>query len=298
MKGTDRAVLVAFLAVGFLVAFYMMSIKPKREEAALLGDEVAALEAQVAEQEQIATYAQQARDDFPKYYGRMVVLGKAVPEGADTASLLVTLNSLSNEAGIAFQSFQLAASGDSAAAAAAPVAPTTPPPTTDGSTPPPADGSTPPADGSTPPADGSTAPAPAVGSTPTGTTTAAPATESAAAALPIGATVGTAGLPTLPYDLDFKGNFFQIADFVSELDKDISLREDSGNVKVDGRLMTVDGFALKGGQPGPSPILDASFLVTTYVTPADQGLTLGASPQGPAAVPGQPSLTQTASTTP
>ena len=296
MKGTDRAVLIAFLAVGLLVAFYVMVLSPKREEASLLGDEVTALEASIAEQEQLASYAQQARDEFPTYYGRMVVLGKAVPEGADTASFLVTLNSLSGDAGIQFQSLQLAATGDSAAPAA-PAAPATPAPSTDGSTPP-ADGSAPPADGSAPPADGGAAPAPAVGSTPTGTTTPAPATESAAATLPIGATVGAAGLPTLPYDLDFTGNFFQIADFVSELDKEISLREDSGNVKVDGRLMTVDGFALKGGAPGASPILDASFHVTTYVTPADQGLTLGATPEGPAPVPGQPPLTQTSSVSP
>ena len=53
--------------------------------------------------------------------------------------------------------------------------------------------------------------------------------------------------------------------------------------------MTVDGFALQGGAPGSSPTLEASFLLTTYVTPADQGLTLGATPEGPAAVPGSPS---------
>lgn len=280
--------LVAFLAVGLLIAFYLMVLSPKREEASLLGDEVTALESQISEQESLATYAQQARDDFDTFYGRMVVLGKAVPEGADTASFLVQLNSISEATDVNFNNLQLAAGGDAAAAAA----PTpTPAPTTDGSTPPPADGSV-------PPADGSAAPAPAVGSTPTGTTTPAPATESTAASLPIGATVGAAGLPTLPYDLDFTGNFFQIADFVSELDNEISLREDSGSVKVDGRLMTVDGFALTGGAPGSSPELEASFLLTTYVTPAEQGLTLGASPQGPAAVPGQPPLTQTASVSP
>jgi Tfp pilus assembly protein PilO len=292
MKGTDRAVMVAFLAVGLLVAFYLMILSPKREEASLLGDEVTQLEAQIAEQEQVATYAQQAREDFPTYYGRMVVLGKAVPEGADTASLMVTLNAISNDVGTEFNGLQLAAGTDSAAAAA-PTAPATPTPPADGSAPP-ADGSAPPADGSAPPAEGV---APAVGTTPTGTTP-APATESAAASLPIGATVGAAGLPTLPYDLDFMGNFFQIADYVSELDKDITLREDSGNVKVDGRLMTVDGFALTGGRPGPDPVLDASFLVTTYVTPAEQGLTLGASPTGPAPVPGQAPLTQTSSVSP
>ena len=79
-----------------------------------------------------------------------------------------------------------------------------------------------------PPADAGGEPAPEsdtdAAAAPSVTGVAAPATETAAANLPIGATVGSAGLPTLPYDLDFKGNFFQVADFVSGLDELISLR--------------------------------------------------------------------------
>ena len=208
----------------------------------------------------------------------MVVLGKAVPEEADSASLLVQLNSLSQGAGTQFQSLMLAQAQGGASETA------TPPPTA------------PPAEGTAPPA-GETAPAPGATATPTGTTP-APATEAAAATLPIGATVGPAGLPTLPYDLGFTGNFFQIADFLGELDQSIKLREESGQVKVDGRLATVDGFALKGGEPGSDPTLVASFLMTTYLTPADQGLTLGATPEGPATATGQPDLTQTAAVSP
>ncbi len=52
MKGTDRAIMVAFLAVALLAGFYLMVLSPKREEAAVLGDDVTALEAQIAEQEQ------------------------------------------------------------------------------------------------------------------------------------------------------------------------------------------------------------------------------------------------------
>ena len=282
MKTTDRAVMIGFLAVGLLVGFYLMVLSPKREEAKTLGDEVAQLEASIAEQEQLATYAQQARDEFPKYYGRMVVLGKAVPEEADSASLLVQLNSMSEAAGTSFQTLALAQAQGGASATA------TPPPTEAA-----------PAEGTTPPS-GEAAPAPAVGSeaTTAAGTTAVPATEASAASLPIGATVGSAGLPTLPYDLGFTGNFFQIADFLGELDESIKLREESGQVTVDGRLATVDGFALEGGAPGSSPTLEASFLMTTYLTPADQGLTLGATPEGPATVTGDPQLAQTASVTP
>lgn len=283
MKGTDRAIVISLLAAGLLGAFYFMVLSPKREEASKLGEEVVALEAAVSEQEQTAAFAEEARKDFPKYYGRMVVLGKAVPQAADSASLLVELTSISDDAGVEFQGMRLAQGGQTATAAAPAPATTTPPAET--TTPPPADAGGEPAPESTP-----------TGGAPSVTGVAAPATETAAANLPIGATVGAAGLPTLPYDLDFKGSFFQVADFVSGLDELIRLEGDSGQVSVDGRLMTVDGFALQGGLPGSSPELNASFLMTTYVTPAEQGLTLGATPEGPAA--GGAEIVPAASVTP
>ena len=66
---------------------------------------------------------------------------------------------------------------------------------------------TPPPEEGAPPAEG----APAA--------TTVPATESAAAVLPLGAAVGLAGLPTMPYDLIFTGDFFDIADFMAGLDR-------------------------------------------------------------------------------
>ncbi len=71
-----------------------------------------------------------------------------------------------------------------------------------------------------------------------------------------------------------------------------SLVQTEGGAKaalVDGRLLTVDGFALKGGSPGGDPELSASFMLTAYVTPPTEGLTAGATPGGPApAVPAAP----------
>jgi hypothetical protein len=46
--------------------------------------------------------------------------------------------------------------------------------------------------------------------------------------------------------------------------------------------MTIDGFALNGGRPGSDPLLDATFKLTSYVTPSTQGATAGATPTGPA----------------
>jgi len=51
---------------------------------------------------------------------------------------------------------------------------------------------------------------------------------------------------------------------------------------VDGRLMTVDGFSLTGDPDRGFPHLVASFAVTTYLTPATEGLTAGGTSAAPA----------------
>jgi Tfp pilus assembly protein PilO len=113
----------------------------------------------------------------------------------------------------------------------------------------------------------------------TGATTAAPATESAAATLPIGATVGSAGLPTLPYTLTFRGTYFEVADFMQGVDALVRVRK--GLVAADGRLVTIDNFTMNADEAFAFPVLKATVQVTTYVTPADQGATAGATPTGP-----------------
>ena len=54
-----------------------------------------------------------------------------------------------------------------------------------------------------------------------------------------------------------------------------------GQVAANGRLLTVDGFSLSEPTLGPIPKLQVDFAVTSYVTPADQGLTGGATPRWP-----------------
>ena len=45
-----------------------------------------------------------------------------------------------------------------------------------------------------------------------------PATEVEASLLPLGASIGTAGLAVMPYSLSFNGNFFGIAKFIGKVD--------------------------------------------------------------------------------
>ena len=50
-----------------------------------------------------------------------------------------------------------------------------------------------------------------------------PPTEASAATLPIGATVGPAGLGVLPYSLQFTGDFFEIADLLERIDEQVGV---------------------------------------------------------------------------
>ncbi|HEX3174337.1 MAG TPA: hypothetical protein VHQ43_08995 [Solirubrobacterales bacterium] len=114
------------------------------------------------------------------------------------------------------------------------------------------------------------------------------ATEAAASLMPLGASVGPAGLAAMPYTLTFDGSFFQIADFLEGLDSLVKTQREQ--VAVDGRLITVDGFALQAASSG-FPALTATFGVTTYLTPPSQGLTAGATPVSPEGATATPAAT-------
>ena len=83
----------------------------------------------------------------------------------------------------------------------------------------------------------------------------------------------------MPYELTFSGEFFEIADFIEGLDSLVETK--AGEVVVDGRLFTINGFSLKAAQGKPFPALEATFSITTYLTPPSEGVTAGATIAGP-----------------
>ncbi len=258
--GSSNRLIVSILAVtAIAVAFWVLALGPKREEADKLGGEVEQMQVSLAEAQSKATEAAAAKREFPADYRQLVVLGKAVPAGDETSSLFVELNHIADRSKITFQSIQLNGSGEAAET------PTTAP-----------------AEGA-PPAEGEAPAAPAASSPSSGAVPAAatiPPTEAAASVLPLGATIGTAGLGVMPYSLNFSGDFFHIADFIASID---SLVNTGGPaVSVDGRLVTLDGFALNADPALGFPHLNANFTVTTYLVPPTQGITAGATPTEPA----------------
>ena len=112
---------------------------------------------------------------------------------------------------------------------------------------------------------------------PSGSTT-APATQAAAAALPPGASVGSAGFPTMPFQFTFRGSFFDMEHLLNEVQDFISV--DGKDVRVRGRLLTIDAIALS---PQIFPEVKASITATAYLLPADDATAAGATPQSPAA---------------
>jgi Tfp pilus assembly protein PilO len=119
-------------------------------------------------------------------------------------------------------------------------------------------------------------------------------TEVAASTMPLGASVGPAGLGVMPYTLNFTGNFFQISHFIHGLDD--LVKTTNSKVSVDGRLITVNSFSLAPAEEEGSTKLQATFSVTTYLTPPEQGVTVGATPAGPETATATPASATTEGT--
>lgn len=246
-KGGTKTI-VAMLAIAALaLAFWLLLLGPQREEAAKLGDEVEQVEASLAVHRAEVAEAEEARAQFPVDYQKLVVLGKAVPGGDETPSLLVQVSGIAERSGVKFKDIELNSSGESA----------------------------------TP------APAPPPGGEPVS------ATEASASLLPLGASVGPAGLAVMPYTLNFDGTFFQLADFIKGLDAMVKTPREE--VLVDGRLLTIDGFSLAPSQRG-FPSLTATFGVTTYLSPPSEAPDAGGSPGGAGGATATPAATRIGAT--
>jgi hypothetical protein len=263
MTSTNRVVVAALAIAVLAIAFWMLLLGPKRDEAGKLNVQVEEAEASLQLHRAEVAQAVDAREEFAADYEQLVVLGKAVPADDDTASLLIQLNKISDRAKVTFHDLTLEAS-EGGEAAPAPVAPAP------------------------------TAPSPEAEASGTPAASLASPTEVAASTMPLGASIGPAGLAVMPYTLTFDGTFFQIADLIKGLDSLVETQ--NATVAVDGRLMTINGFSLAADTNIGFPALEATFSVTTYLTPPTQGVTAGASLESPEAAIATPASTTTGGT--
>ena len=250
MKGSERIILVALPLIALAVGFWLLILAPKQKQAGELQDRIDGLNGRVDAAEVEIAAAEKARSDFSSDYADLVTLGTAIPEEDDQATLVHDLTTIGRQNDVSFRSFTLAeGSGSAAAVAPAPTEPSS---------------------GSTESSDATAAPV------------AATATEASAASLPIGATVGPAGLPVMPYDLTYFGRFFDMADVFADLDARVQARDGKRGLKTDGRLITIDGFSLTADPKRGFPSVAGDIAVTTFVVPPEQGIAAGANPAGPA----------------
>lgn len=258
MSSSVRTIVAAVLVAAAAIAFWTLALSPARKEADKLGSQVETLESSVNAARSEVAQATAAKHSFPTAYHQLVEMGQAVPATDETPSLLVELETIAGDSGVKFESILLEASGEEAAA----IVPEVP---------------------AAPEAGSSTAvPASEV----------IPATEVEAALLPLGSSIGTAGLAVMPYSLSFNGTFFGIAKFIGKVDSLVESGK-ADEMTINGRLVTIGGFSLstdveeeeeeeEGSGASGSANLTATFSVTTYLTPPGQGITAGASPSSPA----------------
>jgi Tfp pilus assembly protein PilO len=106
-------------------------------------------------------------------------------------------------------------------------------------------------------------------------------TPAAGTAPPPGAvSVGSAGFSAMPFTFSFRGTYTNLSQFLARMERFVKLRNEQ--IDVSGRLLRLESIDLQVDQSG-FPRIRAQIGASSYLVPATQGLTAGATPTGPAA---------------
>ena len=297
LSDRDRKVVLVIIPILMVVGYWFLLLAPKRDAAAQASKDLTEQTERRDSARAQAKLAQGAETNFAADYAEVVRLGKAIPSGVDMPSLIVQLDRAAEGTDIHFTRI---ATGERDATATA----ATPSPA-------PADSS-----GGTTPVDAGGAPAQSApgSAAESANNTAQDAAQRSDAAtqsgvdssdtqtststgsggLPVGggattpgaqgASASPAGLETVPLELEFVGNFFNLADFFHDVKRFV--RVANQDVIVSGRLITIEGVKFSSDTQ-LFPKISAEIEATVYLSPKTQGVTAGATPQGPApAAPG------------
>lgn len=293
LSDRDRKIVIGLVPLLVVLAYWFLLFAPKREESATAAAELAKQEQRRDTAQQRADRLGSAKADFAADYAELVSLGKAVPTSVDMPSLLVQLQSAAGGTGIAFT--KLATGEREGAPVATPPAQAKAAGTGDGSQPAAAGGA--PAESKP----GAAAEGATEGVNDANAANSEGANAANGATDPAAGGTAAPGLETIPLTLEFKGNFFDLADFFHRLKRFVRVAGDE--VAVKGRLITVDGFKFSS-DTSTFPKLKAEVTATVYLSPKAEGATAGATPQGPTPAgatppaPGAPATTPPAPVTP
>ena len=266
MSNRDKKLLAAIVPLVVVLAYWFLLLAPQREAASTAAATLETVQSELADAEAQASTVQAAKANFARDYAAIVALGKAIPASVDMPSLLVQLEQAARGTGIEFDGVSV---GDRAASAPAGGAPAAPAP---GQPAPTAPSGQAPASGpgeAAAAAQGAADTANAAGGAPTGST----GTPGAPAA-PAGD-----ALESVPLEFEFKGSFFELADFFHRLKRFVYVKGEK--VRVRGRLLTIDSVEYKASAE-TFPALSATVMATVFLSPKAEGAAVGATPTGPA----------------
>jgi len=276
----DRTIIAVVVIATAVAGFWFAVLAPKRKDAKALDGQIATAEQRLQAAEASAAAAEQAKRRYNGDYATIARLGKAVPADDNIASLVYQVQAAARRARIDFRSLGLTQSGTQASTTPSAAIGQAANATQSGGA-----GSASGSSGSS----GSGGSGGSSASTSTPASASAAATQSATASLPPGATVGSAGFPTMPFKFVFNGSYFDMEHMLAEINRFVRVR--GQGVDVRGRLLSIDGIALQAAPEG-FPRVKASIAATAYLLSAEEGLTGGATPGGPAS-DAQPASTGT-----
>ena len=261
LSARDRKILILLVPVAIVAAYWFLMLAPKREEATLVQDELTQAQAERDTAVSALTQLTVAKKSFADDYATVIYLGKSVPANVDMPSLLVQLDRAARGTGINFTSVTTGEREE------APPAPT---------------------DGNTPSSDAQSGPGKAAETAENAAGKADQASSDSAAAANGTATTTTStggqaapGLESIPLSFEFNGSFFDLADFFHRMKRFVRVAND--RIIVRGRLMTINSFKFDSAQDFPNIV--ATVEATVYLAPKAEGVSAGATPQGPSGAP-------------
>ncbi len=290
LSDRDKKIAMVLLPLVLVGAFVFFVMKPKRAEAVKAAQ---ALEQQRERRDQAVAREQQlrvAKQTFTADYTTVVRLGKAVPTDVDMPSVLVQLERAARGTGIAFGKItpgpRVPAVGGAPSSGGAAAGSSSGQPVAAGGASAQSGAGQSAEKANNGAAGANQATATPEGATPeTNTQTSTP---SSGGGLPVGGGAAAAGgaagaasvpgLDSVPLELSFTGSFFDLADFFHDLKRFVYVANQ--DLKVRGRLMTIDSFSFKSES---FPKLEAEIKARIFLSPEQQGATGGASPTSPGA---------------
>lgn len=263
----DRKIIGILIPIVLLGAYWFFGLAPLRQESTTVAEELTQAQGKRDTAQAQVGQLNGAKRSFAADYATVIRMGKAVPDSVDMPSLLVQLDRAARGTGVDINEITVDTKGVAAPAAPAP------------------------AGGGGVGAGGSGAQSP-MGKAAQGAGNkvndanakgqAAADAASTPPAAPGSAAPVAPGLSSVNLTFRLSGDFFDLAQFFHKMKRFVRVVND--DIVIRGRLLTIDTFEFKPNTASGGKQLEASVGATVYLSPKAQGgVSVGASPSGPAA---------------